>query len=254
MAKSTKCLTIHSGNLLNLSPLKRKPGQSGADELHESLSYVLTNCKEPKNHQNNIEVIACNVESNPLPVVERKDTQVSMKIFLVKPSVEGVEKSLITAMETLNLDFVESVILAIPVGNENVNSHLKPCWQQLENFVRSSKILTIGCSDITTDELKDLFSWAQVKPSTVQINLASCCVVPPEMTEFAKEHDIRLLTHNDPQEILSNEALRNLITKNEAFGSHATCNIDWILRYAVTIKGRGVIREKGYLLNASVST
>lgn len=38
----------------------------------------------------------------------------------------------------------------------------------------------------------------QVKPSINQVNLTTCCVIPPELTEFAKEHDIQLLTHCDP--------------------------------------------------------
>ena len=37
----------------------------------------------------------------------------------------------------------------------------------------------------------------QVKPCIVQINLAICCVVPPDLQEYAKENDILLLTHND---------------------------------------------------------
>lgn len=39
----------------------------------------------------------------------------------------------------------------------------------------------------------------QVKPSSNQVNLASCCVMPPDLTAFAKEFDIQLLTHNDPK-------------------------------------------------------
>ena len=38
-----------------------------------------------------------------------------------------------------------------------------------------------------------------MKPSSNQVNLASCCVMPPDLTAFAKEFDIQLLTHNDPK-------------------------------------------------------
>lgn len=44
-----------------------------------------------------------------------------------------------------------------------------------------------------------LFHAMQVKPSSNQVNLASCCVMPPDLTAFAKEFDIQLLTHNDPK-------------------------------------------------------
>ncbi len=39
---------------------------------------------------------------------------------------------------------------------------------------------------------------SQVKPSIHQINLSACCVVPEDLQIFCKEHDIRILTHNDP--------------------------------------------------------
>lgn len=38
----------------------------------------------------------------------------------------------------------------------------------------------------------------QVKPNIIQINLATCCVVPPALQEFTKQNDIQLLTHSDP--------------------------------------------------------
>jgi len=44
-----------------------------------------------------------------------------------------------------------------------------------------------------------VFYYFQVKPSSNQVNLASCCVMPPDLTAFAKQFDIQLLTHNDPK-------------------------------------------------------
>jgi hypothetical protein len=55
------------------------------------------------------------------------------------------------------------------------------------------------------------------------------------------------------EEILTNDSLRALLAKNDSIPSQQVWSIDWILRYAITIKGRGVIREKGYFLNASAN-
>ncbi len=33
----------------------------------------------------------------------------------------------------------------------------------------------------------------------VKVNLKSCCVVPEELSAFAKKHKVSLLTHSDPQ-------------------------------------------------------
>ena len=37
----------------------------------------------------------------------------------------------------------------------------------------------------------------QTKPCINQVNLESCCVMPKDLTEYAKQNDIQLLTHND---------------------------------------------------------
>lgn len=54
------------------------------------------------------------------------------------------------------------------------------------------------------------FCYFQVKPSSNQVNLASCCVMPPDLTAFAKQFDIQLLTHNDPK----GKACLNKLTEN----------------------------------------
>jgi diketogulonate reductase-like aldo/keto reductase len=130
---------------------------------------------------------------------ERKDTQVSMKIFLCCPSDtdRGVKESLetckfspidsfvifhfqvfrlknpryhqcadcslfVAAMNLLGLEFVESVIVSMPTGGEDADKKLKASWQQLESLVRANRVLTIGCSDISTQQLQELCEWAQV--------------------------------------------------------------------------------------------
>ncbi len=42
------------------------------------------------------------------------------------------------------------------------------------------------------------FFGVKVKPLIAQVNLVSCCVMPPLLVSYAKEHDVQLLTHNDP--------------------------------------------------------
>ena len=43
---------------------------------------------------------------------------------------------------------------------------------------------------------------------SLQINLKSCCVVPEELSVFAKEKAITLYTHSDPSELLPGDCLR----------------------------------------------
>ncbi|MGH0132808.1 UNVERIFIED_CONTAM: hypothetical protein FKN15_050672 [Acipenser sinensis] len=95
------------------------------------------------------------------------------------------------------LDSVMIVPPPLPEGVSLTLEHLQPYWEELENLLQCHKIAAIGTSDLDKPLLEQLYMWAQVKPSSNQVNLASCCVMPPDLTAFAKEYDIQLLTHND---------------------------------------------------------
>ena len=63
-----------------------------------------------------------------------------------------------------------------------------------------------------------------------QVNLKSCCVVPEELSAFAKSAKITLLTHSDPGELLPGDSLRNMLYPKLAreAGHYAA---DWVARY-----------------------
>lgn len=74
----------------------------------------------------------------------------------------------------------------------------KNIWCTLEEMVLSGKVLQIGVADLEESTFRTLYEWAKIKPSIIQINLATCCVVPPTLQAFCKENEVQLLTHSDP--------------------------------------------------------
>ena len=67
-----------------------------------------------------------------------------------------------------------------------------------------------------------------------QVNLKSCCVVPEELSNFAKSNKLTLLTHSDPGELLPGDCLRNMLYPKLAreAGHYAA---DWVARYNLQI-------------------
>ena len=64
---------------------------------------------------------------------------------------------------------------------------------------------------------------------SLQINLKSCCVVPEELSLFAKEKAITLYTHSDPSELLPGDSLRSMLyPKLSGEASHYSAA--WIAR------------------------
>lgn len=75
---------------------------------------------------------------------------------------------------------------------------MKKIWGVLEEYVQQQKIGQIGLADVEEATFRNVFEWSKVKPSIIQINLATCCVVPPTLQAFCKDNDVQLLTHSDP--------------------------------------------------------
>lgn len=69
-------------------------------------------------------------------------------------------------MQQLGVAAIDSLILSLPPlpSEEKFTlDHIKPLWIELEKLVSNSKVLTIGVSDLDTEELKELYNWSQVR-------------------------------------------------------------------------------------------
>lgn len=84
--------------------------------------------------------------------------------------------------------------------SEKAKSNFKVLWEKLRDAKNDGRIAQLGICDMDLDTIKDIFN-EQYDFTILQINISTCCVVPPELTAFCKERDIQLLTHSDPQGI-----------------------------------------------------
>ncbi|KAK7867049.1 hypothetical protein R5R35_005687 [Gryllus longicercus] len=249
---SAKKLCVNTGNILSVNEIKKKAGQNPTDELIESLKVTLKNWQATDQTGGDTIQVYRNEDdlAAKLDSEDRKGLKISVKVF-VSSLKEGTLREALNGMfAALRTPFIDSLVLAYPnkTNSNELLSDLQQLWTVLEEYAKSQKILCIGVSDLETDVFVALHSWANVKPSIIQINLASCCVVPPALQEFTKENDVQLLTHSDPFEILSRAAL------NDVFGMASTehpgeVSLDWALRFQVHVKCRGVLSSKGYLVS-----
>lgn len=136
---------------------------------------------------------------------------------------------------------------------------IKNIWYTLEEYAKNKKVLQIGLSDVEENVFRIIYEWATIKPSIIQINLATCCVVPPTLQAFCKEKEVQLLTHSDPNgKYFKNYCLGLLLiflvaeilpedSLGTVFGTKLILN--WVVRFLVHIKCRGVLATKGYLIS-----
>lgn len=153
---------------------------------------------------------------------ERSDLKIGIKLFITSVSEKAINDAIangnnkiylinvkkhlnhfiITVFTALKVESLDNLILCYTQKSTDdavqTLSELKTLWTTLESFIKTRKILQIGLSDIEENTFRDLYQWAEVKPSIIQINLATCCVVPPTLQQFCKDNEVQLLTHSDP--------------------------------------------------------
>lgn len=118
-------------------------------------------------------------------------------------------------------------------------------WKAMESTVEEEIASSLGVSDVETPAFIELHNSAKIKPEAIQINLESCCVVPPELVTFTRENNIQLLTHNDPQNILPTDTLKTIFS--------SLTEVHWTVRYQTLLRCRGIIQNKGYIISANLA-
>merc|ERR1711976_945116 len=190
-----------------------------------------------------------NIEEQNLRIVpeDREELQINAKLFLKSFKPDLAFEALEILKEALGVDKIDSLTLTVPaegidwigIGahsvNEDVNeSSAKNEDPERESICKKMKLLWKELTEkLETDVFFNLFNEATIKLANFQVNLKSCCVVPPDLQNFSKEHKIKLNTHADPPTVLTPDFMKNI---------QGDLNPQWIIRYQLFIKFRGVLQ------------
>jgi len=254
-------ILLHSGNILNKALTLRKGNESNDDEIFESLkagvghkSDALSEGGDSQNG-NIIEVNAVEVANSSHGMGgDRQDSKVTLKLFLYSLDRNDIIAAIDRGLKSTSVEYLDNIILSFS-GYSKAGALtlelIQQAWDVLEKQVSAGKVRMIGLCDVDTQLFIQLYDLATVKPGNIQINLATCCVVPPELAEFCKLKGIQLLTHSDPLNVLQEEKvseLGNLLSEHPALSMDLTnWEIRWVMRFQVHLKTRGVLATKGYV-------
>lgn len=227
---------VSTGNVLNLN---KKPGRKSTEELVEALEVTLKN----RSDTTQIDKISRSPDDlhEKLKENDRSDISIGVKIFLCEASENHLNEAINSLIETLQVEHVDNIVLAFH-SNQKCKKELGALWKCLENHYERKTVGQLGISDADIETVEHLYKTATVPPVYVQINMSSCCVVPPALQEFCKKHEIQLYTHSDPE---PEEFFKSI-------GDIRKLNLipQWTARYQVQIKCRGVLAAKGYIVGA----
>lgn len=122
--------------------------------------------------------------------VKREDLFVCTKVWNHLHQPEEVKWSLNNSLEKFGLDYIDLFLVHWPIAsekddnnmpklneqgtyviNERLTKDQKPTWGAMEELYKEGKAKAIGVSNWTIPHLKDLLSWANVKPTVNQIEV-----------------------------------------------------------------------------------
>ena len=109
-------------------------------------------------------------------------------------------------MEELGVSYIDSLVIAFPISLFNASELSKdsilPLWRVVQQNLKDKVIRGAGVSDFNKHFLEQLcgcIDHVEFLPQLDQVNLQSCCRMPEDLIDFAKEKNIQLTTHNDPR-------------------------------------------------------
>lgn len=245
-------ILIHTGNSVSFNRLKKNLIQSPTEELTDSVSETLkgwldTTDRESLQHAANVRCINDKFVE-PIDAADRSELKITVKLFMYNTNEETLRSAVNSVLSELGISSLETFILSLATETRD-NADIKRLWAVLEEFVDQGKIDSLGIADLLLPDLTELYNSSKVKPIINQITQEVCCATPPDLANFAKEHQIQLGAHSDPKNILPVDKLRSVMSQQLSYRDAEDCQANWVARYSVLVKTRGVIKMKGYVVD-----
>ncbi|KAH9402025.1 hypothetical protein TYRP_016598 [Tyrophagus putrescentiae] len=277
----SKNIIIDTGNVFSPDIVQRLLLRNPNEEVIQGIENILTaycgnKCEATvvKVLDKDVTYVASGVDLSHDP----KKLGLSIKLFTYPETYQSeddetkqalINEAITSIVQLLNVNRIDDLTLSIQDSQvDRVVPVLKTFWSVLENYKTSGTIHELSTSDLSRDQLRELFQAAKVKPTSSNINLDACCDIPDELTAFSKEFDFKLYTHNDPlADFAPPDRIRSLF--NSLKGGDKSCKLleqicpsgggksaitrRWIARYTLILSGQGVLISKGYLVSLSIA-
>lgn len=240
---------LHTGNIANWSNLKsRKSNDIPANELYQSLTRTLEKWTTGHGGLNSGELYINCSNAEKMDENERGLLKVTAKVFLQTLKPENIREAIDSTLNQLGLRHINNIYLALPPLEEGTSfaDIIVPFWEEMERLRDAGIAPQISICDLDRDKLETLVEMVRIKPEVNQVNLTSCCHMPEDLVAYAKEVGIVLHTHGDQYVMLPDESVEELIRTIQPEDTR-TYTTEWVVRYAIVVKCRGVIKNKGYI-------
>jgi diketogulonate reductase-like aldo/keto reductase len=160
-------------------------------------------------------------------MLKREDVFVTTKLW--NDDHDRVEDAMDDSLKKFGLEYVDLWLMHWPVaGNDGdkVDPPLKDTWQRMEKQFDAGKAKAIGISNFSVKKLKDLLSYARIKPAVVQVeshvfwhnqDVIDFCksegVVVEAYSPLASDDSAPMFDRKDDPSIFSNPTVKEVAEK-----------------------------------------
>jgi diketogulonate reductase-like aldo/keto reductase len=127
-----------------------------------------------------------------------------------------VEQSFASSLEHLKVTRIDSYLLHGPFSGEGISEEDREVWRAMEKLCAGGVVSFLGVSNVSVDQLQELYSFAKVKPRFAQIRTYARRAWEKPLLDFCAGHGIlyqgfSLLTAN--REELASQLVLELARK-----------------------------------------
>lgn len=243
---------IDTGNVHRHVDVLGRINADPVEELLSSLDYQLCCAGKPNvTYSSDMVILAPGAGYTFSDENELCNLKVTLKIFMTNWNYRQISDCVDTALSRLGVKTIKQLIITFPNDNDDEDgfwlNNALTLWKNIEDLVYSGKVISLGVADLGFSRVKMLNeAVVRVRPSIYHYNVGDCCELSQELRNYAAEHNIYLLTHNDPN--LSKlkgkvgEKIRSFLGDDQLF------ELGWFARYTVWDQSRSIVRSKGYIL------
>lgn len=127
------------------------------------------------------------------------------------PYQKQVRSSVLSSLEHLHTDYLDSLILHGPFTPEALSEEDREVWQGMESLFNEGLVKNIGVSNVSLEQLSEIYEFATVRPRFAQIRCFAVRKWEKDIRNYCNEHNIifqgfSLLTAN--RQFLGGEGVR----------------------------------------------
>ena len=106
------------------------------------------------------------------------------------PYHEQVRQSFQSTLKNLHTDYRDSYLLHGPFSSSSISDEDREVWREMETLVKNGFVKTIGLSNVTPGQLKEIYEFAEIKPAAAQIRCFAQRKWEKETRDFCKAKKI----------------------------------------------------------------